>query len=217
MKIGNPIVSVSNPENIKTMVLMLHGYGSNANDLISLVPELKSGADGLVFLSVNAPFQFEGGVPGAYQWYSLMDRSTPAMMSGYNKAAAILDAFIAEQLQHYSLEYKDLVLLGFSQGAMMTLHYGTQCEHKLKGLIAFSGFILDEGNFASEVRNKPDVLICHGISDVVVPPQSFDYAVEKLNELDFSVDSCLLSGLGHGIDYRAISAATGFLSRICRT
>lgn len=195
----------------KCMVMLLHGYGSNAQDLISLAPDLADHIQDAIFISPDAPFRFEGGMIGAYQWYSLADRSNASMLAGYSRAKPILDAFIKEQLSEHSLGLDKLVLAGFSQGGMMTLHYGSESEEKLMGMISFSGFLLDDGYFAASVRSKPNTLITHGDLDMVVPFEAYEYAVQKLKSLEFPVTGYHASGLGHGIDYGCLTAAQEFL------
>ncbi len=196
---------------VKTIVLMLHGYGSNGMDLFSLVNEIED--DGVMFISVDAPFLFEGYVPGAFQWYSLVDRSTDAMMDGYNIAAKILDDFIAKILTENNLQYNDLVILGFSQGAMMAMQYLSRCKYTLKGVIALSGFILDDGSF-NMVNNQQNLLICHGNADAIVPITSYQYAYDKFISLGASVSGHIISGLGHGIDDRMMACIKDFFKKI---
>ncbi len=195
----------------KHMVMLLHGYGSNAQDLISLAPDLTDYIEDAIFISPDAPFRFEGGMTGAYQWYSLINRSNQSMMTGFTKAKPILHQFIEEQLAEHSLTFDRLVLMGFSQGGMMTLHYGSQCEQPLKGMVSFSGFILDDDKFKSEVHSKPKTLITHGDLDMVVPFAAYHYALEKFQTLGFPVTGYEASGLGHGIDYGCLRAAQNFL------
>lgn len=194
-----------------TLVILLHGYGSNADDLISLAPDLSQSIDNALFVSPNAPFDFEGGFFGGYQWYSLMDRSTDVMLAGYRKAKPILNEFIIEQLTKHNLTYKDLVLCGFSQGGMMALHYALESAQEVKGVISFSGYLLGYDGFSNTVMSKPKTLITHGDMDAVVPYEAFEFTESMLNSLDVDCTSFTAHGLGHGIDYGCLKAAQRFL------
>src|SRR5437868_14996046 len=78
------------------LMIFLHGYGSNGEDLISLAPDFAEKIPNMHFISPDAPFKFEGGFTG-YQWYSLMDRATEKMLYGANVAEPILNNFIGSQ------------------------------------------------------------------------------------------------------------------------
>ncbi|MDF3047509.1 MAG: phospholipase [Candidatus Midichloriaceae bacterium] len=198
----------------KNLVVLIHGYGSNAKDLISIAPDLADSLEDAIFVSPNAPFRFEGGLPNAYQWYSLLDRSIEPMLEGYANAKPILHKFIEDRIYEYSLSFADVTLIGFSQGGMMTLHYGSESEQKLKGIISFSGYILDDGTFGSKVKSKPNTLVCHGDLDMVVPFESYQYALKKMQQLKLPIAGYVAKGLGHGIDYGCINAAKSFLENI---
>jgi phospholipase/carboxylesterase len=198
----------------KNLVILVHGYGSNGDDLISLAPDLADSVEDAIFISPNAPFRFEGGMPNAYQWYSLLDRSVEAMLKGYANAKPILHKFIEDRLREYSLTFADVILIGFSQGGMMTLHYGSESEQELKGIISFSGYILDDSTFSNKVNSKPNTLVCHGDLDMVVPFDSYQYALKKMQHLKFPITGYAAKGLGHGIDYGCIDAAKSFLKGI---
>lgn len=202
---------VTNP---KTLVVLLHGYGSNADDLISLAPDLDPYLEDAIFISPNAPFDFEGSMFAGYQWYSLMDRSTEAMLDGYKKAKPILNEFLLMQLAQYNLKFSDLVLCGFSQGGMMSLHYALECPNELKGVISFSGYLLGYEEFDKYIASKPKTLITHGDMDVVVPYEAFEYTEDKLKSIGADLSSYTAHGLGHGIDYGCLSAAQKFLKKL---
>jgi phospholipase/carboxylesterase len=198
----------------KHIVMLFHGYGSNSKDLISLATDLADYIEDAIFISPDAPFKFEGLAADAYQWYSLENRSNQAIMAGYTKVKPILHEFVKEQLAEHSLAFDKLILMGFSQGGMLTLYYGSQSEQQLKGMISFSGYILDDKEFDLGVRSKPKTLITHGDLDIVVPFKTYHYAFAKLETLGFPVTGYEAHGLGHGIDYGCLKAAQNFLKNL---
>lgn len=199
------------PENL---MIVLHGYGSNAKDLISLAPDFADSVDKLLIVSPNAPFNFEMMFPDAYQWYSLFDRSTEAMLLGFYKSYPILKKFIDDQLEKWSLSYENLILAGFSQGGMMAIHAGIMMQENIKGIISFSGYGLVDPELEKIMHIKPKVLLCHGDMDMVVLPQSYHATREYLQSKNFDVQSVLSQGLSHGIDYRCIEKAKEFLKSL---
>ncbi len=110
---------VKNPDHL---VVFLHGYGANGQDLLSLSPELEEVLPNSVFVSPDAIYPFEGGFFGSYQWYSLIDRSERAMLDGAKNAAPIINQYIDEQLAKFKLPTSKLILIGFSQGGMLATY-----------------------------------------------------------------------------------------------
>ena len=127
------------PENGKPekLVILCHGYGSNGEDLIGLVPHLKRVLPNAVFVSPNAPEQVPG-YPMGYQWFPLSTLSREERLVGTLKAAPTLHNFIDQELKKYGLEEKDLILVGFSQGTMMSLHVGLRRLSDIGGIVGFS-------------------------------------------------------------------------------
>jgi phospholipase/carboxylesterase len=197
-----------------SLMILLHGYGSNCEDLISLAPDFATSLPDTNFISPNAPFPFELGGFGGYQWYSLLDRTDSVMFEGAVNASEILKQFIDEQLSRFKLSYKDLILAGFSQGGMMTLHNAVRFPEKIKAAICFSGYISGENKLEHGIRSKPRVLITHGIEDNVVPVESAKKAFKILDSYNVPTEIVLSPGLGHGIDIKCINAAKKFLESI---
>ncbi len=201
---------VKNPDHL---VIFLHGYGANGQDLLSLSPELEEALPNSVFVSPDAIYPFEGGFFGGYQWYSLIDRSDAAMLSGAKKAAPVINQYIDEQLAKFKLPASKLFLVGFSQGAMMATYVGLRRKEQIAGVISFSGYMLSNDNLVTEMQSNPPVLFTHGREDNVVPPQAMELAATKLEELNINAESHYISGLGHGIDHKAIDFAKAFIKK----
>ncbi len=104
----------------KQLVIMLHGYGADGADLLGLAPYLAANWPDAVFMAPDAPSKCEMGGAG-YQWFSLSDWTPAQMLAGVESAVPILNAFIDEQINKYRLHPRNVVLLGFSQGAMLAL------------------------------------------------------------------------------------------------
>lgn len=195
----------------KSLVLLLHGYGSNERDLISLVPELGEGFDNTHFISVQAPFQHDSGFPGMYQWYSIQSRDDEYLFEGAKKAEPILKSFTEEQLERLKLKHNNLVVCGFSQGGMMTLHTFLRYPKKVAGIVSLSGYISGHKHLEKDITSKPSTLLIHGDMDDVVPPSSFEMAKKTLTKLEVPLEAHMLKGLSHGINYEAIRLTTKFL------
>ena len=198
------------------LVLMLHGYGSNKHDLIGLAPELSSSLPEALFISPDAPFPCAMNPYGGYQWFGLESWNPNDMLEGIQHAHPILDAFITQQLSLYNLTDDRLVLLGFSQGTMMSLHTGLRRKNTCAGILGFSGALLETETapLSQEIVSKPPVCLVHGMMDDVVPFQRMEEAEATLSNNNVSVETHACPHLMHGIDAQGIHAANSFLSRL---
>jgi phospholipase/carboxylesterase len=112
-------LSQAAPEQI---VLLLHGYGSNGDDLIALARQWQHLLPDALFLAPNAPERC--GIGRGYQWWALDAHSPAALARGAASAAPAIQAFIDRKLDQYELTEANVALVGFSQGTMMALHAG---------------------------------------------------------------------------------------------
>ena len=195
------------------LVVLLHGIGADGQDLISLAPLLQRTLPGGLFVSPNAPFEYELA-PVGYQWFGFGDYGTEARLSGARTAAPIVDAFIDAKLAEYGLNEDRLALIGFSQGAMMSLHVGLRRHQPIAGILSYSGMLVGGEMLAEEIRSRPPVLLVHGDADPVIPVQALPAAVAELQAVGVEVQSHVIPGLGHGIDEACVELGVAYLARI---
>lgn len=195
------------------IVILLHGLGSNGKDLISLAPYYAQVLPDAVFVSPDAPFPCDMA-PIGYQWFSLRDRAPQRILEGIKQAAPRLDAFIDGQLEHYGLEDKDLALVGFSQGTMMSLYTGPRRKERIAGVLGYSGALIWEDDTDMASLQKPPIMLIHGDADNVVPVQASYQAKELLEKAGFDVETHVTPGLMHGIDEAGIRNGQTFFRRI---
>lgn len=193
------------------MVILLHGLGSDGRDLIELAPLMAPSLGDVVFISPDAPYDCDIA-PMGYQWFSLQSWKEKDILEGARNALPILQDFTDGQLRRYGLPYENLVLSGFSQGAMMSILAGMKAKKKVAGVLAYSGWIpetLDIGDF-----KKIPVHMIHGGQDDLVPLTAWQKSVEKLKQAKFEVSGESLPCLGHSIDERSISGGIEFLKTL---
>jgi phospholipase/carboxylesterase len=211
-ELHGPSVPPASGASPRSLVILLHGYGSNGDDLIGLVPYWRAALPDTLFLAPNAPQPCPGTATGR-QWWALTSLSPDARAAGVRVSAATLNAYIDQQLAKYGLAEDRLILVGFSQGTMMALHVGPRREHALAGIIGYSGMLADPLALASEVRTKPPILLVHGDADTVLPVASIHQAQAGLEPLGFQVATHVSRGLGHSIDVAGLTLGRDFLAK----
>ena len=196
----------------KQLVVMLHGYGTDGNDLISLAPRWAEMLPDAEFLSPHAPYPCELGV--GRQWFGMEQSQTPDMVRASAKAAgAILEGFLDDALAARKLEARDMALLGFSQGAMMALFVALRRASAPAAVISYSGALIGEADLAGEIRSRPPVLLVHGDADEVVPYAKLARAEWYLKALNVPLTIETRPGLAHGIDEPGLALGGQFLQR----
>ena len=197
----------------RRLVILLHGLGADGNDLIGLAPYWARLLPEAEFLSPNAPFPCDMA-PYGYQWFSSQDRSPEAVLGGVRAAAPILDAFIDEALEERGLDSRELALVGFSQGTMMSLFVGLRCAAPIAGIVGFSGRLLAPELLASELRSRPPILLVHGTEDPLVPYSSLAAAESTLKAAGVPVETVTSVGIGHSIDDQGVRRGGQFLKNV---
>ena len=195
------------------MVVFLHGYGADGADLLGLADVLGPHLPGVAFLAPDAPERCVGGGFG-YQWFPIpwLDGSPQeAAEAGLDAAASDLNGFLDARLEDEGLSPEQLVLVGFSQGAMMSLHVAPRRALPVAGVVAISGRLLRPERLAAEAVVKPPVLLMHGDQDPVVPFADMGKAGDALVSAGFATYGHVMQGTGHGIAPDGLGAALQFL------
>jgi phospholipase/carboxylesterase len=194
------------------LVVLLHGYGADGNDLIALAPHLGQIVPCAQFVSPNAPFPCEMGF--GRQWYGASDRSTEAYLAGSRTAASILDGFLDDQLAALGLGEERMVLIGFSQGTMLALHAAPRRPAACAGVVGFSGRLVAPDLLPVETVSRPPIMLVHGDADEVVPYDALAEAQAGLEAAGFAVESHTRAAQGHGIDQEAMALGARFLAKV---
>ncbi|MBK0398353.1 dienelactone hydrolase family protein [Limibaculum sp. M0105] len=197
----------------KSLVILLHGYGADGNDLIGLAEPLSQYMPDTAFRAPNAPDRCSVN-PMGYQWFpiSWIDGSPESeMKAGFLRAAGILDAYITTAMAEEGVGPHETALVGFSQGTMMSLHVAPRREVSLAGVVGFSGRLNAPERIEAEARVKPPVLLIHGDMDEVIPVAALGEAHDALADAGFPVAAHVSRGVGHGIAPDGLGLALGFL------
>jgi phospholipase/carboxylesterase len=191
------------------LVVLIHGYGSNGDDLISLARAIQPALPNAAFVAPNASSQIPN-MAAAYQWWPIETFSMAERAAGAAGAAPVLDAFLTAETETAGLPSDRVLLVGFSQGTMMALHVGLRRLKPVAGIIGISGMLVAPDQLETDIRSRPPVLLIHGTDDEVVPFRSMDLAKTALTAADVSVETHVSPGVGHSIGQDGLATATAF-------
>ena len=200
----------------RQLVVLVHGYGADGADLLSLGQHWQQALPDAAFASPNAPTQVPGA-PG-YQWFPLRTLDANDVIPGAASAAPGLEAFLEAELKAQNVAPENLVLVGFSQGAMMALHVGLRRKIAPAAVIGLSGTLVGPENLAEATARRkdglpPPVLIMHGHMDEVIPVDAMFMTADQLAAANIPCQWHLAIGVGHGIDGEEIRHGAMFLAR----
>ncbi|MCU5773796.1 dienelactone hydrolase family protein [Erwiniaceae bacterium BAC15a-03b] len=194
----------------KSLVIMLHGVGSNGDDLAGLGSHWSPALPGTAFASPDAPYPFPHGA--GYQWFSLdgiTEQNRPA------RVVAAREAF--DQLLHDILDAHQMsgqldrvVLVGFSQGSIMALDALVSGRWPVAGVVAFSGRLSSPQPF-TPATHTPALLI-HGHADAVIPWAESEAAALRLIAAGVEVKTQFEPATGHTISGQGASTAATFIA-----
>jgi phospholipase/carboxylesterase len=201
----------------RRLVVFLHGYGADGNDLIEIGKAWAQMLPDTAFVSPHAPEPC-GQAPVGRQWFPLTFRDPDERWTGVNIAAPGLEKFLDAELGRRKLAPSTLALVGFSQGTMMALHVGLRRTVSPAAIVGYSGLFVLPNNappesVAKDIKSRPPVLLVHGDQDDLIPPQALFHATQSLAALEVPVEWHMSAGIGHGIDSEGLRHGGEFLAR----
>tara|TARA_Y200000002_G_scaffold62577_1_gene47715 strand:+ start:832 stop:1494 length:663 start_codon:yes stop_codon:yes gene_type:complete len=202
---------------VKKVIIFLHGYGADGADLFSLSEPLSEQLPHCFFASPDAPRKC-GASPFGFEWFPIpdIDGSTfPDMMKALASSEKLIIKLIDGYKKRFSLEYQDIVLLGFSQGCMISLNIGLRQLNDLGGIVGISGrLLMPESLEERKEGSYPPVILIHGDADEVVPISSMHDAEKVLNKINVNFSTHTSKNIGHGIAPDGLAKALEFIKNI---
>lgn len=204
----------------RLLVVFLHGYGADGNDLIELGRAWQPLLPQAAFVAPHAPEPC-GQAPVGRQWFSLTFRDPNERWVGVNKAAPVLERFLDAELKRHNLSPSALALVGFSQGTMMALHVGLRRAVPPAAIVGYSGLLVlpPDGNpetALADIKSRPPVLLVHGDQDELIPAQALFAAAQGLAAFGVPAEWHLSPDVGHGIDPEGLRHGGEFLAHAFR-
>lgn len=180
------------------LLLLLHGYGSNEEDLFSFAPELP---DDSYVISVRAPYDLQ---PYGHAWYAIHFDADENKFSDNEQAkesVELIAHFIDEIVKKYPIDESNIALIGFSQGAILSYATALTYPEKVTKVVALSGYLNQE--ILPEVLDTKAIshlkfFISHGSVDQVIPVDWARKAKPALEKLDLEVEYQEYP-IGHGV------------------
>ncbi len=198
----------------RSVVVFLHGYGANGADLLGLADPLSEHMPDTLFVAPDAP-EHCAGSPMGFQWFPIpwIDGSSEEeSQRGMHAAVEDLNAFLDALMVDEDILPEQVVLFGFSQGTMMSLHVAPRREDAIAGVVAFSGRLLEPELLVDEAISRMPILLVHGDQDDVVPVKALPEAAEALQKANFKeVYAHIQKGTAHGIAPDGLSVALAFM------
>ena len=195
-------------EQPKNLVVLLHGYGANGNDLMELGKQWAPILPQTLFVAPDAPFACEVN-PFGYQWFGLQDFDGERILQEIEQTVIpFLGEFLQTIKDAYHLEWNQIILVGFSQGTMLALASGLS-SFPVGGVLGYSGVFPEA--FGSHIKYSPPICLVHGDQDEVIPLKSFDASVETLRRAGLKLEHIVYQGVGHAICPSGFTKGLGFL------
>ena len=197
-----------------SLVVLLHGIGADAFDLIPLAKYWALTLKKTKFYSLHAPYPCKL-TPSGKQWFDLEDRDQTRILKEIELIKPMIITFLKKKLKNYNLQYKDLILVGFSQGTMVALNLTLTMKEEVRGVLGYSGGVILTKSGKIEIISKPNICLVHGKNDEVVPKKMMETTKIILKDNNIDVDTHLIENLGHSIDQKGLEIGQNFLVKYC--
>lgn len=204
---GQPVLAAGEaPERAAAAMVLLHGRGAGARDILTLVPEIQ--APGWAFLAPQAA----GGAWYPNSFRAAIESNEPWLSSALGVIAGLL-----EHLAGTGLPPERVVLLGFSQGACLTLEFAARNARRYGGVVGLSGGVIGPDDMPRDDRGSlagtPAFLGCSD-HDPHIPAFRVRHAEAVLRGLDADVTAVLYPDLGHSVDRDELEHVRGIMGRL---
>src|SRR5687768_1221719 len=190
-------------EHARAAVVMVHGRGGSADDILSLGDEI--GVPGFAYLAPQAA----GNTWYPHSFLSPIEQNEPGISSGLAAIAAVLEA-----IERARIPLERAMLLGFSQGACLSLESGARAARRYGGVAGLSGGLIGpdgtQRDYSGSLAGTPVFLGCSDV-DPHIPVARVIETATALRRLGADVTMRLYPGMGHTINEDEIEAVRGIM------
>ena len=208
--LNSTIIKPVDNREIKSAIILLHGYGGDGKDISMLSLNWKRHLPNTIFICPNG-HQSCSINPTGYQWFDLTKDDPKYILSETIKAENILNKFINEVKDEFNLNNSKICLSGFSQGCMMSINIGITAEEKFNCIVGFSGKIINQEDLKLRKKNSTNTILIHGDSDQVVSPDFLLEAKDFFIRNNIEIETHLIKNCDHHIPVEASSIALNYI------
>ena len=208
------VVSVSplSKNNPQQVVVLLHGYGGDGQDISVLATNWQRFLPEAVFLCPNGP-EICVVNPKGYQWFDLTFDKEEVILEKSLEAEVKLNAFLDQVLDNFQLKAANLALVGFSQGCMMSIQVALKKQEQINCLIGYSGKVINQKHLSDKIKSKPKIFLMHGANDTIVSPTHLLEAKEYLVGHGLKIKAKMFKDCEHRIPVEGSSLGLEFLRK----
>ena len=206
------IIKPENNSEIKSAIVLLHGYGGDGKDISMMSLNWKRHLPNTIIICPNGHERCSIN-PSGYQWFDLSNDDPNYILEEVKKAEKKLNKFISEIKNKFNLENNKICLSGFSQGCMMSLNLGLTSNEEYCCLVGFSGKIINQKYLKIKKDVSHNVLMIHGDADEIVSPNFLLEAKDYLMRNNVNIETHILKNCGHHIPIEASSIALNYIQR----
>ncbi len=195
------------------LVVLLHGVGATADSFFPIAQALAPSLPNAEFLVPDGFQPFDGDPSGTgRQWFSIRGVDEHNRSARIEQGAVPLNAWIDQELERRGLSGDRLIVVGFSQGAIMSYWLALRRNPAPAAIVSIAGRLAVEGK---PVASRPSrVLLVHGAADNRMPVALAEDAARELKARGLDAELQVIPGLAHGIDARALGAVRQFLAEV---
>tara|TARA_B100000945_G_scaffold174405_1_gene139776 strand:+ start:2243 stop:2899 length:657 start_codon:yes stop_codon:yes gene_type:complete len=210
--LNTTLINPSSKSTPKNIVVLCHGYGGDGKDISVLAGYWKNFLPDTLFVCPNAPEICKVNQAG-FQWFDLMDQTEDEILSKSLIAEKKLNHFINELIEKNKVDNKNIALVGFSQGCMISIQTAIKRKDQIKCLIGYSGKLLNKDHLQKNINSRPEIYLMHGDIDQVVPINSLLEAKHFFNENKYKINTKIFKGCEHRIPNEGLSIGLEFLKK----
>ncbi|NQV48153.1 MAG: dienelactone hydrolase family protein [Rhodospirillaceae bacterium] len=193
------------------LVILLHGANATGSDIIGMAEVLAKKMPRARYIAPTAVHSYMD-TPTGRQWFELQGQPMEAIIQGLQQAAPPLEDYLQQVVAEHGLGFEDVVIAGFSQGAMLALYTALRLSTPVAGVVCFSGMLLPADG-VDEITARPPVCFLHGADDTVIPADRIKQAITTLMAANVRSEYHICKGLGHAINPESVHYATKFMTR----